>query len=193
MSGFIGVNNQFAQKFRQPDAKLQGIITSIYDIGYAAGALLNFFFGEQFGCKNRIIAGGTTMIVGTILGSSNTLAQLLLRRIVTSIRNGFNSLTIPMYQHEMCKPSNRGILLNLQGTVTIIGLCIAYWLDFRSFLCKSTHPRAPLLFFQAFLAVCLVLQMPPLPETTRSLNEKCQNDAAAEVLARLRILHRNIL
>jgi hypothetical protein len=32
MSGFIGVNNQFAQKVRQPDAKLQGIITSIYDI-----------------------------------------------------------------------------------------------------------------------------------------------------------------
>ena len=88
MSGFIGVNNQFAQEFRQPVAKLQGIITSIYDIGYAAGALLNFFFGEQFGCKNIIIAGGTTMIVGTILGSFITLAQLLFGRIVTSIGNG---------------------------------------------------------------------------------------------------------
>ncbi|KAH8792470.1 general substrate transporter [Hyaloscypha finlandica] len=132
------------------------------------------------------------MIVGTVLGSSTTLAQLF-GRIVTSIRNGFNSLTIPMYQHEMCKPSNRGILLNLQGTVTIIGLCIAYWLDLRSLLCKSTHPRAPPLFFQAFLAVCLILQMSPLPETPRYLIEKCQNDAAAEVLTRLRILHRNIL
>jgi hypothetical protein len=98
-----------------------------------------------------------------------------------------------MYQYEMCKLSNRGILLNLQGTVTIIGLCIAYRLDFRSFLCKSTHSRAPPLFFQAFLAVCLVLQMSPLPETPRYLIEKCQNDTAAEVLARLRILHRNIL
>lgn len=121
MSGFIGVNNQFAQEFRQPVAKLQGIITSIYDIGYAAGALLNFFFGEQFGCKNIIIAGGTTMIVGTILGSFITLAQLF-GRIVTSIRNGVNSLTIPMYQYGVCSPSNRGMLLNLQGTVTIIGL-----------------------------------------------------------------------
>jgi MFS family permease len=166
MSGFIGVNSQFAQKFRQPDAKLQGIITSIYDIEYAAGALLNFLFGEQFGCKNMIIAGGTTMIVGTVLGSSTTLAQLF-GRIVTSIGNGFNSLTIPMYQYEICKLSNRGILLNSQGTVTIIGLCIAYLLDFRSFLCKSTHPRAPPLFFQAFLAVCLVLQMlPPTPRDT---------------------------
>jgi hypothetical protein len=146
MSGFIGANNQFAHEYHQPDAKRQGIITtSIYDIGYAAGALLNFSFDEQFGRKNMIISGGTTMIVGTILlGSSNTLAQLLFGRIVTSIGNGFNSSTLPMYQYEMCKPSNRGILLNLQGTVTIIGLCIAYWLDFRSLPCKRTHPRTPL-------------------------------------------------
>jgi hypothetical protein len=46
MSGRIGANNQFAQEFGYPDAKLQGIITSIYDIGCAAGALFNFFFGE---------------------------------------------------------------------------------------------------------------------------------------------------
>jgi MFS family permease len=50
-----------------PDAKLQDIITSIYDIGFEAGALFKFFFGEQFGRKNMIIAGGTTMIIGTIL------------------------------------------------------------------------------------------------------------------------------
>jgi hypothetical protein len=119
MSGFIGANNQFAHEYHQPDAKRQGIITtSIYDIGYAAGALLNFSFDEQFGRKNMIISGGTTMIVGTILlGSSTTLAQLLFGRIVTSIGNGFNSSTLPMYRYKMCKPPNRGILLNLQGTV----------------------------------------------------------------------------
>jgi MFS family permease len=119
MSGLIGANNQFAQEFNYPDAKLQGIITSIYDIGCAAGALFTFFFGERFGRKNMIIAGGTTMIIGTILlGSSTTLAQLLVGRIVTGIGNGFNSSTIPMYQSEMCKPRNRGMLLSMQGMVT---------------------------------------------------------------------------
>ena len=89
MSGLIGANNQFAQEFNNPDAKVQGIITSIYDIGCAAGALFTFFFGERFGRKNMIIAGGTTMIVGTILlGSSTTLAQLLVGRIVTGVGNG---------------------------------------------------------------------------------------------------------
>ena len=67
MSGLIGASNQFAQQFNHPNAKLQGIITSIYDIGYAAGALFNFFSGKKLGRKNMIIAGGTTMIIGTTL------------------------------------------------------------------------------------------------------------------------------
>ena len=186
MSGLIGANNQFAQDFNHPNAKLQGIITSIYDIGCAAGALFNFFFGEKFGRKNMIVAGGTTMIIGTILlGSSTTLAQLLVGRIVTGIGNGFNSSTIPMYQSEMCKPGNRGILLSMQGTITIVGLCIAYWLDFGlSFAKGPIQWRLPI-SFQAFFAICLVLQMLPLPETPRYLIEKGDEAAAAEVLARL--------
>jgi hypothetical protein len=58
MSGLIGANNQFSQEFNYPDAKLQDIINSIYDIGYAAVALFTFFFGERFGHKNMTIAGG---------------------------------------------------------------------------------------------------------------------------------------
>jgi MFS family permease len=131
-----------------------------------------------------ILAGGTAMIIGTILlGSSTTLAQLLIGRIVTGIGNGFNSSTIPMYQSEMCKPRNRGILLSMQGTVTIIGLCIAYWLDFGlSFAKGPIQWRLPI-SFQAFFAICLVLQMLPLPETPRYLIEKGHHTAATEVLA----------
>lgn len=186
MSGLIGAQNAFASEFHNPDAKLQGIITSIYDIGCAAGCLFTFFFGERFGRKNMILAGGTTMIIGTILlGSSTTLAQLLVGRIVTGVGNGFNSSTIPMYQSEMCKPGNRGILLSMQGTVTIIGLCIAYWLDYGlSFAAGGIQWRFPT-SFQAFFAVCLVLQMIPLPETPRYLIEKGRNTEAASILARL--------
>jgi MFS family permease len=109
MSGLIGAGNQFGREFHRPDTKLQGLIVSIYDvrqflancqalnsnqlqIGCAAGCLIACIFGERFGRKKMIIAGGSTMIVGTIiLGSSNTLAQLLVGRIVTGIGNGFNS------------------------------------------------------------------------------------------------------
>lgn len=186
MSGLIGAQNQFAQEFHNPDPKLQGIITSIYDIGCAAGCLFCFFFGEHFGRKNVILAGGSVMIIGTILlGSSTTLAQLLVGRIVTGIGNGFNSSTIPMYQSELCRPENRGVLLSMQGTVTIVGLCIAYWLDYGlSFASGSVQWRLPI-SFQAFFAICLVLQTIPLPETPRYLIEQNRVREATSVLARL--------
>jgi hypothetical protein len=38
-----------------------------------------------------------------------------------------NSSTAPVYQSE-CSPAGiRGTLLTLQGTVTILGVVIAYW------------------------------------------------------------------
>lgn len=128
------------------------------------------------------------MIVGTvILGSSYTVAQFLVGRIVTGFGNGINSSTVPTYQSEMAGPKNRGRLLSAQGTVTIVGLCIAYWLDYGlSFVESPVQWRLPI-SFQAFFAVCLVLQMLPLPETPRWLCEQDRRDDAAEVLARLQV------
>ena len=78
-----------------------------------------------------IIAGGSIMILGTIvLGSAYGVPQFLVGRIVTGIGNGINSSTVPAYQAEFARPEIRGKLLCAQGTLTITGLCIAYWLDY---------------------------------------------------------------
>jgi MFS family permease len=135
-----------------------------------------------------ILAGGTIMIIGTILlGSSNALSQFLVGRVVTGLGNGLNSSTVPMYQSELARPERRGMLLTAQGTVTIVGLCIAYWLDYgMSFVTtNSSQWRFPI-SFQAFFAVCLVLQMLPLPETPRWLIENGRISEAGNVLARLK-------
>ena len=88
---------------------------------------------------------------------------------------------------EMARPASRGRLLSAQGTVTILGLCIAYWLDYGfSFVNSSVQWRFPI-SFQAFFAVCLVLQMLPLPDTPRWLCEQDRSDEAASILARLQL------
>ena len=186
MSGLIGAQNQFATDFHNPDTKLQGTIVSIYDIGCAAGSLFSFIAGERFGRKVMILAGGSIMIIGTIiLASSTTLAQLLVGRIITGIGNGFNSSNIPAYQSELCGAKNRGMLLSMQGVVTIVGLCIAYWLDYGlSFASGPIQWRFPIAF-QGFFAICLVLQMLSLPETPRYLVLKGEMAQASEVVAAL--------
>lgn len=76
-----------------------GLVTSIYDIGCAVGCLIAFVWGHQIGRKKMIIAGGSIMIIGTvILASSYTTAQFLVGRIVTGLGNGINSSTVPTYQ-----------------------------------------------------------------------------------------------
>jgi len=46
-----------------------------------------------------IIAGGSIMVIGTIiLCSSYSTAQFLVGRVVTGFGNGINSSTVPTYQ-----------------------------------------------------------------------------------------------
>lgn len=127
MSGIIGANNRFGQDFNYPDADMQGNITALYDIGCVVGSIITYFVGERLGRRTLLIMGGSIMIVGTaILASSFSVAQLIVGRIVTGIGNGMNSSTAPVYQSELSPAANRGMLLTFQGTVTILGVVIAF-------------------------------------------------------------------
>ncbi|KAG5352549.1 hypothetical protein C0989_001767 [Termitomyces sp. Mn162] len=186
MSGIIGADNQFGKDFNHPDPTTQGTIVAIYDIGCAVGSLIVFFYGEAIGRKRMIMSGAATMLVGTaILTSSTTLAQLYVGRVVTGIGNGFNSSSIPVYQSETCGGEVRGKLVSLNSTVTIIGLVIAYWLDFGlSFVDGPAQWRFPI-GFQAFFALCLLFQGLVLPDSPRWLIAHGYKDEGARVIAML--------
>lgn len=128
MAGIIGADNPFGRFFNNPDPEMQGNITALYDIGCVVGSIITYFIGEKFGRRTMLMAGGIIMVIGTaILGSSYTIAQLIAGRIITGIGNGINSSTAPVYLTECAPASYRGALLTMQGTVTILGVVIAYW------------------------------------------------------------------
>ncbi|KAJ6542846.1 general substrate transporter [Mycena capillaripes] len=186
MSGIIGADNQFGKDFGHPNPTTQGTIVAIYDIGCAVGSLIVFFFGESIGRKRMILSGAATMLVGTaILTSSTTIAQLYVGRIVTGIGNGFNSSSIPVYQSETVSGKIRGALVCLNSTVTIIGLVIAYWLDYgMSFHSGPAQWRLPI-GFQAVFALCLFLQCMVLPDSPRWLLAHGRTEEGARVIAML--------
>ncbi|KAH7908218.1 general substrate transporter [Hygrophoropsis aurantiaca] len=189
MSGIIGANNQFGKDFGDPDPTTQGLIVIlmiIQDIGCAIGSLTVFFFGESIGRKRMIMCGASTMLVGTaILTSSTTRAQLYVGRIVTGIGNGFNSSSIPVYQSETCGGLVRGTLVCLNSAVTIIGLVIAYWLDYGlSFVDGPVQWRLPI-GFQAVFALFLLIQVSVLPDSPRWLIAHGRTDEGAQILAQL--------
>ena len=186
MSGIIGADNAFARDFNSPDADMQGNITALYDIGCVLGSIICYFVGETFGRRTMLITGGAIMIVGAaILASSTTVAQLIVGRIVTGIGNGMNSSTAPVYLSECSPASIRGALLTLQGTLTILGVVIAYWLDFGTNYSSSSFQWRFPLGFQAVFAILLVLQIVGLPETPRWLVQHDRYDEARHVIAAL--------
>ncbi|RYP23375.1 hypothetical protein DL767_008829 [Monosporascus sp. MG133] len=184
MAGIIGADNRFGRDFGNPDPAMQGNITALYDIGCVLGSILCYFIGERFGRRTMLMAGGAIMIAGAaVLASSYTVGQLIAGRIITGVGNGLNSSTAPVYQGE-CSPARiRGALLTLQGTVTILGVVIAYWADYgTSFYESSFQWRFPLAFQAAFAAL-LVLQIVGLPETPRWLVAHDRHDEARRVIA----------
>ncbi|BCS23438.1 sugar porter family MFS transporter [Aspergillus puulaauensis] len=184
MAGIIGADNRFGRDFNNPDADMQGNITALYDIGCVVGSIVCYFVGERLGRRTMLISGGGIMIIGSIiLATSETVAQLIVGRIVTGIGNGMNSSTAPVYQSECAPAAYRGALLTLQGTVTILGVVIAYWMDYgTSFTESSFQWRFPLAF-QAIFAIFLVLQVIGLPESPRWLVQHDRHDEAREVAA----------
>jgi MFS family permease len=76
------VTPYFLTVFNNPDANLLGIVTSMFDIGGALGAVLCFCFGNRLGRRRTIMLGCTVVIIGSILqGTSKAIAQLLVARM----------------------------------------------------------------------------------------------------------------
>lgn len=131
MSGIIAAapfNNYFPETL--DDSTYQGFVTAIYEIGCLAGAIFTLSFGDKLGRRKNILWGAIIMIIGVIIQvtamkGSNATVQFIIGRIITGIGNGMNTSTIPTYQAECSRSTNRGLLICIEGGVIAFGLSSA--------------------------------------------------------------------
>ena len=153
---------------------IQGAVTSCYEIGCFFGALFALFRGDKIGRRPLIIAGSFIIIIGTVISVASFhhswgLGQFVVGRVITGIGNGLNTATIPVWQSEMSKSENRGLLVNFEGSVVAIGTFVAYWIDSGlSYVHSSVQWRFPVAFQIVFAAVVFIGIL-PLPESPRWL------------------------
>lgn len=123
MSGIITAP-EFNEEF--PETKnndtMQGLVTAIYEIGCLMGAMFILAIGDLLGRRKGMILGAVVMILGVIIQVScikgkGQLAQFIVGRVITGVGNGINTSTIPTYQAECSKTSNRGLLICIEGGV----------------------------------------------------------------------------
>ncbi|SCU85709.1 LADA_0D09142g1_1 [Lachancea dasiensis] len=198
MSGLI-TGQQFNDEFPATKAiddtdrkatLVQGAVTSCYELGCFFGSLFVMFRGEVIGRKPLVILGAFATIIGTVISTSAFgphwgLGQFVVGRVITGVGTGLNTSTIPVWQSEMSKPENRGMLVNLEGSVIAVGTMIAYWIDFGlSYVDSSVQWRFPVAM-QIFFALLLLVGIWELPDSPRWLMSRGRNQDALEVLAKL--------
>ncbi|TGJ79755.1 hypothetical protein E0Z10_g9010 [Xylaria hypoxylon] len=173
------------------NSTIQGVVTSIYDLGCLVGAIFILIVGDQLGRRRAIIAGGIIMIIGAIIQVTaypghSPLAQFIVGRIITGVGNGINTSTIPTYQAECSKTSNRGLLICIQGGTIAFGTLIAYWIDYgASYGPAGLVWRFPIAF-QIIFGIVVSTAMIWLPESPRWLLTHERYEDANNVIAAIR-------
>ncbi|KAJ5330125.1 General substrate transporter [Penicillium brevicompactum] len=191
MSGIID-STPFADILPITDGNstMQALVTAVYELGCLAGAMFALFAGDKMGRRLMVIWGAFVMIIGVVIQVAcvkghGATAQFFVGRIVTGIGNGMNTSTIPTYQAECSRSSNRGLLICIEGGIIAIGTMIAYWIDFgASYGPDDLAWRFPIAF-QIVFGVIIIVGMYYLPDSPRYLIAQGKVHEGEYVLAAL--------
>ncbi|KAA8650266.1 hypothetical protein EYZ11_006095 [Aspergillus tanneri] len=191
MSGIIS-DKAFNDVFTatRNDSVMQALVTAVYELGCLAGAVFALVFGDRTGRRWMIFSGAAIMIVGVIIQVTSftghiPLLQFFIGRVITGIGNGMNTSTIPTYQAECSKTSNRGLLICIEGGVIAIGTAIAYWIDFGAHYGPADLVWRFPIAFQIIFGIIIMVGMFYLPDSPRYLISKDRIQEGEYVLAAL--------
>lgn len=142
------------------------------------------------GRRWMIISGASIMIIGVIIQVTAMpheipLLQFIFGRVITGIGNGMNTSTIPTFQAECSKTSNRGLLICIEGGVIAIGTAIAYWIDFGAHFGPDDLVWRFPIAFQIVFGIIIIVGMWLLPDSPRYLISKNKVEEGEKVLAAL--------
>ncbi|KAA8649322.1 hypothetical protein EYZ11_011634 [Aspergillus tanneri] len=172
------------------NSTMQGVVTAIYELGCLGGALFILACGDWLGRRYSIMLGAAVMIVGVILQVTSftghiPLAQFCIGRVITGVGNGMNTSTIPTYQAECSRTSNRGLLICIEGSTVAIGTLISYWVDFgASYGPDDLTWRFPIAF-QCLFGLIIIFGLLVLPESPRWLFTQERYEEGERVIAAL--------
>ncbi|KAG0175043.1 hypothetical protein DFQ28_002323 [Apophysomyces sp. BC1034] len=190
MSGIVA-NEGFLRLMGGPDngkpsSPTEGAIVSLYEIGCMFGALLTGRLGDALGRRRTIRLGCIILIIGAVLQTVTVnIGMTIAARIITGFGNGINTATVPVYQSEVSPPKSRGAHVCFECSLLVVGIGIAYWLEYGLYFVDGDFAWRFPLAFQNIFALILIGGTFVLPETPRWLVAHHRDDEAKEVLARL--------
>ena len=184
--GGIIVGHEFQDYFHHPSPSLTGFVTSIYDLGCFAGALLTLLVGEWLGRKRMIIIFTIIMTAGILLQTgAHSMNHLLWGRFIAGIGNGGNTATAPVWHVETSYDHAKGKAVVKEMVVNVFGFVVSNVITLAfSRLTTEAQWRFPLGIQVIFIVIILTL-VPILPESPRWLLARGRDAEAKVILASL--------
>ncbi|KAL6812861.1 general substrate transporter [Trichoderma sp. SZMC 28013] len=169
------------------DSTLQGVVTSLFELGCFFGSLVTAVAGGRLGRRTLAHLGTLSITVGALLqASSFSVGQLMVGRIVAGIGLGLISSNIAIWQSETAPANVRGTLVACSLSFLIVGQLLANLIDYgmNSYSGPVTW-RFPIAF-QAVLALLMSALLFFMPESPRYLIMKDRIEETVTVLQALK-------
>ncbi|KAF2870897.1 sugar carrier protein A [Massariosphaeria phaeospora] len=166
-----------------------GAINSTFSGGAFFGSLMGGLTMDRFGRRWTIMIGAIINLVGAALqASAQSLAMILVGRILAGWAVGLLSMSVPIYQAECAHPKIRGLIVGLTQQMIGVGFIVSTWVGYGSSKVPKTSSfswRFPLAF-QCLPCIIIICGILFFPESPRHLVE---TDRAEEALVVLKKLH----
>lgn len=172
------------------DTLLQGGIVSVYYLGTLVGCLVGGIIGDRYGRIKTIFFGAAVGVVGAALQASAMNKEwMICARLINGWGTGILNSIIPVWATETSEHKSRGQFIAIEFTLNILGVVIAYWLEYGcSFYGDGTSSfiwRFPVAF-QIPMLLVLMAGVLFFPESPRWLVKMGREDEGQYILQRLR-------
>ncbi|KAI5121479.1 hypothetical protein M0805_003935 [Coniferiporia weirii] len=168
----------------------QGGIVSIYYFGTLIGCLWAGSMGDKIGRIKTMFFGSLWVLVGASLQTSaQNTAWMLCARVINGIGTGFLNVIVPVWSAEVASHTSRGAFIAFEFTLNILGVVVAYWLEFGlSFIADGNTQirwRLPV-GFQILPILVFMTVIWLMPESPRWLAKVGRTEEARIILGNLR-------
>ncbi|MBV35385.1 MAG: hypothetical protein CMP47_07990 [Rickettsiales bacterium] len=170
---------------------LQGGIVCVYYLpGTLFGAFLGGWLGDRFGRITTIgIASAWAIVGATLQCSAQSANWMFCARVLNGIGTGILNAITPVWATETAAYTSRGQFVSVEFTLNILGVVVAYWIEYgTSHYGDGTSPfiwRFPIAF-QIVPLVGLLTVVWFMPESPRWLVKMGREKEARYILGRLR-------
>jgi sugar porter (SP) family MFS transporter len=166
-----------------------GSITAIHAFGALSGAVEAALVGEKYGRKRTLLMGAALVLLGGAGMASASGASARERfcffRFLAGWGVGLVTAVAPVYQAEISGVGERGWLVCCQLTTMLVGLGLAYWVDYAFYFRPGEMQWRFPVGLQCVFALYVLVVGVWLPDTPRWLMRNGRKAEGRVVLAQL--------